>query len=260
MPGRRSAKAVPDIDDDAIPAWQRQSMDRSLRVARARAHARSDRFVAAATELLREKGSTDFTVQEVVERSRMSIRTFYKYFASKEDLMVAVSETVVAREAVPRLEARIEKHRDPLLRLRAFIEALVELTAETTQPVARMLASHQNRLAESRPADLARAMRPQLDLLVELIEDFARTRPLGHDLTAETAARLIHSLVLAALHARVFGTDGAAEIPARVIWQFCASGIGIPIESPGAQESRTAPRTRRSGGGRATASTKRPRR
>jgi AcrR family transcriptional regulator len=134
MAGRRTAKAVPEIDDDTIPAWQLRSMTRSLRSARVRAHARSDRFVAAATELLREKGTTDFTVQEVVERSRMSIRTFYKYFASKQDLMVAVSETVVAREAVPRLQARIEQHRDPLLRLRAFIEALVELTAETTPP------------------------------------------------------------------------------------------------------------------------------
>src|SRR5262245_741437 len=156
--GRKIVKAVLELDDEAIPAWQRQSMDRSLRWARARAHARSDRFVAAATELLQEKGSTDFTVQDVIERSEMSIRTFYKYFASKEDLLVAVSESVVAGEAVPRLRERIEKHRDPLLRLKAFIYGLVELSAKTKGPVARMLTSYQHRLAESRPADLARAM------------------------------------------------------------------------------------------------------
>src|SRR5262245_30333538 len=113
MAARRSTKAVADIDDHAIPVWQRQSMERSLRSARARAHARSDRFVAAATELLRDKGTADFTVQDVVERSKMSIRTFYKHFASKEDLLVAVSETVVAREAVPRLRERIDEQRDP---------------------------------------------------------------------------------------------------------------------------------------------------
>src|SRR5262249_56258683 len=107
---------------------RREGMDRSLGAGGGGAHARSDRFVAAATRLLEEKASTDFTVQDVVERAKMSIRTFYKYFASKEDLLVAVSETVVAREAVPRLRERVEKHRDPLLRLKAFIEALVELT------------------------------------------------------------------------------------------------------------------------------------
>src|SRR5882724_3792865 len=195
MGARRGVKAVSDLDDETIPAWQRQSMHRSLQSARARAHARSDRFVKAATQLLQEKGNTDFTVQDVVDRSKMSIRTFYKYFASKEDLLVAVYETVVAREAVPRLRKRIEKLRDPLLRLRAYVEGLIELTSRTG-PAGRTLTSYQNRLAESRPADLARAMKPQFDLLVELIEDLSRTRPLRRELTVETAARLTHYTVL----------------------------------------------------------------
>src|SRR4029077_13550225 len=114
---RMAVKAVMDLDDETMPAWQRQSMQRSLQSAHARAHARSDRFVAAATRLLQERGDTDFTVQDVVDRSKMSIRTFYKYFASKEDLLVAVYETVVAREAVPRLKKQIAKQKDPLLRL-----------------------------------------------------------------------------------------------------------------------------------------------
>src|SRR5207253_11031590 len=104
-----------------------QSMQRSLQSAHARAHARSDRFVAAATWLLQEKANTDFTVQDVVDRSKMSIRTFYKYFASKDDLLVAVYETVVARRAVPLLRKRIEKFKDPLVGLRAYVEGLVDL-------------------------------------------------------------------------------------------------------------------------------------
>jgi len=245
MTARKSTKAALDIDDHAIPVWQRQSMERSLRSARARAHARSDRFVAAATELLRDKGTADFTVQDVVERSKMSIRTFYKHFASKEDLLVAVSETVVAREAVPRLRERVEAQRDPVLRLRAFIEGLSEFTDEAMRPVARMLASHQNRLAESRPADLARAMRPQIDLLIEIIGEIAKTRPLASGLTVETAARLAHALVISALHARVFGAEGAADVDARAIWQFCASGIGLPPASAGAARATRARRVRK---------------
>jgi AcrR family transcriptional regulator len=244
-------KTVVELEDEAIPAWQRQSMDRSLRSARARAHARSDRFVAAATRLLEEKASTAFTVQDVVERSKMSIRTFYKYFASKEDLLVAVSETVVAREAVPRLMERIEKHRDPLLRLKAFVEALVELTAKSRGPVARTLTSYQNRLADSRPADLARAMKPQLDLLVELIEDVARTRPLRGELTVERAARLTHDLLLATVHGRALGSDGGLEIPAGAVWQFCVSGMGFHAGGQGARPTSKARHGRGSAVGRA---------
>jgi AcrR family transcriptional regulator len=221
-----AVKAVLDLGDENIPAWQRQSMERSLRSAHARAHARSDRFVAAATRLLQEKGNTDFTVQDVVDRSKMSIRTFYKYFASKEDLLLAVYETVVAREAVPRLRKRVDKFKDPMLRLRAYVEGLIDLTAKTG-PVGQMLIHYQNRLAESRPADLATAMKPQFELLVELISDIARTRPLRRDLTVEIAARLTHYTVLAAAHGRALGSEGAADIPAATIWQFCISGMGL---------------------------------
>jgi AcrR family transcriptional regulator len=223
-----AVKAVVKLDDESIPAWQRQSVQRSLRSAHARAHARSDRFVAAATRLLQEKGSTDFTVQDVVDRSKMSIRTFYKYFESKENLLVAVYQTVVAREAVPRLRKRVEKFRDPIQRFRAYVESLVELTVNTG-PVGRMLVNYQNRLAESRPADLATAMKPQFALLVELIGDIAKTHPLRRDLTVETAARLTHYTVLAAVHGRALGSEGAEDVPARTLSQFCLAGMGIAV-------------------------------
>jgi AcrR family transcriptional regulator len=217
-----------DLDDESIPAWKRQSMQRSLKSARARAHARSDRFVAAATQLLQEKGTTDFTVQDVVDRSKMSIRTFYKYFASKEDLLVALYETVVARRAVPTLRKRVDKFRDPMLRLRAYVEGLVELTTKTG-PVARTLVNYQNRLAESRPADLETAMRPQFDLLVELVGEIAKTQPLRRDLTVENAARLTHYTVLAAVHGRAQGSEGAFNVAAETIFHFCVAGMGFAV-------------------------------
>jgi hypothetical protein len=74
-------------------------------------------------------------------------------------------------------------------------------------------------------------MKPQFDLLVELIQDVARTRPLRRDLTVETAARLAHYTLIAAVHDRVRGVEGAQEIPARAIYQFCVSGMGIDVKN-----------------------------
>ena len=227
---RRAVKAASKVDEESIPAWQRQSIRRSLQSAHARAHARSNRFVTAATQLLQETGNADFTVQDVVDRSRMSIRTFYTYFASKEDLLVAVYETAIAQEAVPRLKKRIDKQKEPLLRLRAYVEGVIGLTGQA-DPAAWTLTTFQNRLAETRPADLERAMKPQFDLLVDLIEDVARTRPLRGDLSPEAAARLVHHQVSAAANARALGSQAAREMSAGTIWDFCAAGLGFDPRS-----------------------------
>jgi AcrR family transcriptional regulator len=239
-----------DLNDKALPAWLRESMQRSMQSTRARAHARSSQFVEAATQLLQERGDTDFTVQDVVERSGMSIRAFYKYFASKEELLGAVYETLVERDTVPRLRKLIDRHKDPLRRLRAYIEALVDLTSKA-KPFERTFTAYQNRLAESRPTALSRSMRPQLELLTELIEDVVRTRPLRRDLTVEMAARLMQYTVIAVVHGRVLGSEDAIAIPSRTIWEFCATGMGLAVEeSPSEPRQRSAarrPRVRRAG-------------
>jgi AcrR family transcriptional regulator len=229
MASRRAVKAAPDLDDATMPAWQRRSVDRSLQFAHARAQARSNRFVTAAIKLLEERGDIDFTVQDVVERSRMSIRTFYKYFEGKEDLLVALYETVIARDTVPRLRKRIDKQRDPLLRLRAYIGCLIDFTTQT-KPAVRTLTTYGNRLAASRPADLARAMKPQFDLLLQLIKDISRTKRLRRDLTVEAATRLTQHTVLAAVHGRVLGSEDD-DISAQTIWQFCVGGLGLDVPS-----------------------------
>jgi hypothetical protein len=85
-------------------------------------------------------------------------------------------------------------------------------------------------------------MTPQFDLLVELIRDVARTQPLRQDLTLERAARLIHYTVLAEAHSRALGSDGASEVPAETIWQFCLSGLGFSAGSSPAKSRRSGTR------------------
>jgi AcrR family transcriptional regulator len=215
------------IETDAdMPEWKRQSVERSLQAARGRAQQRSDRFVNAAIELMGERGSTDFTVQDVVDRSRMSIRTFYNFFASKDDLLLAVHETILATEAAPRLRKLTEAERDPVQRLRAYVEGLYEMTSHPS-PLSRALTVYGNRLAETRPDDLERAFKPQTDLVVELVRGLAEAGRLQSRLSAEIAAHLLHHTVLVALHARILGTEYGQRVSAADLWNFCASGIGV---------------------------------
>jgi AcrR family transcriptional regulator len=211
--------------DESLPEWKRQSVERSLQVARARAQDRSDRFVASASELMEERGDVDFTVQDIVDRAKMSIRTFYNFFASKDDVLVAVHETILATEVAPRLRKRCDGESDPVLKIRVYIEGIFSLTAKPG-PTSRALTTFRNRLAETRPDDLDRAFRPQIELVQELVKGVSDAGRLNGGLSAAKSAYLIHHTVLAAVHDRILASSHDIGVTAEDLWIFCCTGIG----------------------------------
>jgi AcrR family transcriptional regulator len=222
----RSGAAEALAADESIPEWKRQSVDRSLQAARARAQARTDRFVAAAMDLMHDQGGIDFTVLEVVERSHMSIRTFYNFFASKDDLLVAVHETILAKNVVPFLRERCAAEPDPRQRIRAYIDSFYELT-EDLGPAARAITNHHYRLVETRPQDLERAVQPQLDLVVEIVQDAVDAGCVAKTVDSTKAAQLLYDTVLAAIHARILWSEHRVPVTADDLWEFCARGLGF---------------------------------
>src|SRR5689334_2893501 len=117
-----------DLDPDEVvegPAWRQRAVSRSLQAARSRAEHRVQRFLDAAFELIDEKGTVDFTIQEVIDRSKQSLRGFYQYFDSKDELLLALFEETV-RESADDLRAAADAGHDPVERLRAFTIRLHE--------------------------------------------------------------------------------------------------------------------------------------
>ncbi len=85
--------------------WRQRAVARSLNAARSRAEQRIQRFLDAAFALIDEKGTTEFTIQEVIDRSKQSMRGFYQYFDGKDELLLALFEETV-REATDDLRRR----------------------------------------------------------------------------------------------------------------------------------------------------------
>src|SRR6201993_3684592 len=81
------------------PSWKQRAVERSTRAAKQRAEQRVQRFLDAAQAVITEKGSTDFTVQEVVDRARQSLRSFYQHFDRKHELLLALFEDALATSA-----------------------------------------------------------------------------------------------------------------------------------------------------------------
>src|SRR5438270_13481098 len=110
----------PAAESPAV-SWREQAVARSLDSARVRAESRVQRFIDAALELLGDSApGEDFTVQDVVEKSGQSLRSFYQYFGGKQELLLALFEESV-RSTADELRDRIQDEKKPLDRLHRFV-------------------------------------------------------------------------------------------------------------------------------------------
>ncbi len=181
--------------------WHDRTLERSLHSARARALARGDRFIAAAASLLRERKRPDFTVQDVVERSGMSLRSFYHHFATKDDLLLALIEESV-RAHNHKVAQAVAKVDDPVDQLKAFIRTYYGDAADD-DPASKGMAIFHLQLAESKGAEYATTLGPQVDLLVEVLERGVAAGAIRSDVAVDKMTLfLIHTLV-SALNMRV---------------------------------------------------------
>src|SRR3954452_1543098 len=77
-----------------------KSTGRSTETVGAEAEPRERRFMRSALAILGETGRTDFTVLEVVERSKTSLRSFYQHFSTKDELLLALIEKIMAESTL----------------------------------------------------------------------------------------------------------------------------------------------------------------
>jgi AcrR family transcriptional regulator len=208
-----------------VPNWQKRSVDWSLRTARARAQQRSDRLVAAALELIGQSPDNDFTIQDVLDRCTMSVRTFYNFFDGKDSLLLAVYETVLSETAVPLLRERCARQPDPVLRLRLVFDAVAEVT-DTPRSLTRALSLFHLRLAQNRPADLNHALNPLRNFLVELLSGIAAAGRLRADLDPSTLAVMTQELLITDAHTTVLA--GQRRTSVDDLWAFCSAAILAP--------------------------------
>jgi AcrR family transcriptional regulator len=220
---------VEPIDDENEPAWRQRAVSRSLNAARSRAEKRAQRFLDAAFELMDEKGTTDFTIQEVIDRSKQSLRGFYQYFDGKDELLLALFEESV-RESIDDQRAAVDGETEPLERLHAFVIRLHEWCDPTDTN--RKRGTHNRRpisefmvqLANNHPDRVRAAIAPTSELLTELIE----AANAAGDVKVSDARRT-GALVMRTVMYSWFGNRLARgprqRISAEETWQFCLTGL-----------------------------------
>src|SRR6476659_4168418 len=165
-----------EMQDGNGPGWRQRAVSKSLSAAHTRAEQRVQGLLDAAFALIDEKGTTEFTIQEVVDRSKQSLRGFYQYFESKDELLFALLEETI-RESLKDLRSAVESESKPLERLRAFTIRL----HEWCEPLGtrRKRGAHNRvpisefslQLALKNPERLTAAMTPISKMLIEAVKD-----------------------------------------------------------------------------------------
>jgi AcrR family transcriptional regulator len=216
-------------DQQGENGWRQRAVSKSLSAARSRAEQRVQRLLSAAFALIDEKGTTEFTIQEVVDRSKQSLRGFYQYFDGKDELLFALLEESV-RESLEDLREAVAAESEPLERLRVFTIRL----HEWCEPLGtrRKRGAHNRvpisefslQLALKDPERLAAVMTPISRILVELLDAAVAGGAVRVSDTQRTALLIQQTVMYAWLMNRLV-QNPRARVTAEDAWEFCLRGL-----------------------------------
>jgi AcrR family transcriptional regulator len=225
-------EAAADATGADATSWRELAVARSLDPARVRAEKRVQRFLDAALELMSTSDTKDFTVQQVVERSGQSLRSFYQYFTGKYELMLALFEESV-RTTAGHLEAQVAAEDDPMERLRIFLQEYYRLctppppgkraTKRTPNPLA--IAEFAQQLLTAHPREAAQAFRPLVTLLERLLDDAGEQGQLRPGLDHQRIAGVLLQAVMFNAFASTISGSPVRDRAHEALWDLALHGL-----------------------------------
>ncbi|BBC38424.1 hypothetical protein SGFS_097180 [Streptomyces graminofaciens] len=199
-------------------------MERSTRAATLRAEQRVQRFLDAAQELIAEKETTDFTVQEVVDRSNQSLRSFYQHFDGKHELLLALFEDALSATATEIRLATADVDQ-PLERVRIAVEILFEQSRPRPGLERPLFSDFALRLQIEHPDQVATARLPLLAVFTELLAEATSSGVIPINRPRNQAFLVIQTITFAARVNDVAINGDGHRVTIDEVWQFCLGGI-----------------------------------
>lgn len=212
--------------EDEGADWQRRVVGRSLNGATQRSIDRGARLIRAAAKVLERTNGESLTVQEVADEAGQSLRTLYQYFASKDDLLLAVFEEAMRTQA-RMLRTAIAEFTDPVERLAAALIASARLPAlHNKAGVDRGLSHLRLQLGQADPALVARSQEPLTSVFAELVSDAVGA--FDDEFDAAEATFLVASSRTSYLLAMTLGNEYGVEPPGVIDFvRYCLGGLGV---------------------------------
>lgn len=183
-------------------------------------------LVEAAHRVMRRNGFSGATVADILDEAGLSTRAFYRHFASKDDLLLAMyrrdSEAVAAR-----LRASCQRAATAADALAAWLDEVLSLAYDPRRARrAAVLGSSAARGADAYPHAEAAAVAAMVEPLVDILErgrvdgSFPRARP-------DVDGRTIHAVVWSLAAERMYGRPGPSRQDALAhVMRFVLPALG----------------------------------
>lgn len=215
-----------DVGASAIEHLADRAIERTVAGRRAEYGAEMRRIVDHTFVLIERTGSLDPSIREILAESGLSTQAFYRYFSSKDELMLALLDEG-RRQLVDSLERRMARATSPADQVRAWIEGvLAQASNSAVAARTRPWALSEQRLAELFP----REHMASVELLVDLLRPpIGRLR--GNDSSDRPRAEgdeatLVYQLTFAVLRAHLVARTGADSNEVDTLVAFCLRGAG----------------------------------
>jgi len=179
-------------------ALARRAAERSLATREASYAAEMRRVIEATYRVIERTGSFDPTLREILRESGLSTQAFYRYFKSKDELLLVLLDDG-RRQLVGYLEHRMARAGTPQDKIRAWIEGVL---AQAVDPGAasrtRPFLVNQDRFTEAFPEEQQASVDLLLGLLAGALAELPRDE--GRPPEVRRDAEAIYQLAFGTLH------------------------------------------------------------
>ena len=194
------------------------AVERALDSRQRDASAEVERILAATITVMQRAAPDEARVNDIIAEAGSSKKAFYKYFSSKDELMLAVLERGVTI-IVSYLEHQMAKAAHPVEQIACWIEGALAQVADP-HLMAMSRAVHDQLSASVRGAPADDIMTPMRDLLITPVMALG-----GPDPQRDTTA--VFQITSATMRRYVGSADQPEADDIAHLVQFCLRGLGV---------------------------------
>jgi len=188
------------------------------------------RIVESTFAIIERTGTLDPSMREILAEAGLSTQTFYRYFTSKDELMLALLDEG-RRRLLASLQRRMQRSTAPAEQVRAWIQGVLAQASDTGAAArTRPWVTSEQRLSELFPEE----QQASVDLLIGLLDEPIRrlgdvpskksTGPDVEDDVAHGAAIMVYRLAFATLRSHLAAGTRPSAGETEDLVGFCLRG------------------------------------